>query len=249
MEIPAPELVQLLTPEGERVHHPDYDVDLADDELPRASTATWCSSAASTPRPPRCSGRASSASGRRCSARRPPRSGPAGRCARRLRLPDLPRARRRLVPAASTRSSCSALFRGVTNGGWDPHEQQLRALHDRHRQPEPCTPSATPWACQRDGARRRRSSPTSATARPARATSTRRSSSPSVVQRARRVLLPEQPVGDLRAAGEADPHPAVPARGRLRLPRRPGRRQRRARRPRGHPQAPRRRARGPGPDA
>ena len=28
----GPELVQLLTPEGERVHHPDYDVDLSDDE-------------------------------------------------------------------------------------------------------------------------------------------------------------------------------------------------------------------------
>src|SRR5690606_20784690 len=29
----GPELVQLLTPEGERVHHPDYDVDLGADEL------------------------------------------------------------------------------------------------------------------------------------------------------------------------------------------------------------------------
>ncbi len=28
----GPELVQLLTPEGERVHHPDYDVDFTDDE-------------------------------------------------------------------------------------------------------------------------------------------------------------------------------------------------------------------------
>jgi 2-oxoisovalerate dehydrogenase E1 component alpha subunit len=28
----GPELVQLLTPEGERVHHPDYDVSLTDDE-------------------------------------------------------------------------------------------------------------------------------------------------------------------------------------------------------------------------
>src|SRR3954447_23464961 len=28
----GPELVQLLTPEGERVHHPDYDVDLSDEE-------------------------------------------------------------------------------------------------------------------------------------------------------------------------------------------------------------------------
>ena len=29
----GPELVQLLTPEGERVHHPEYDVDLTPDEL------------------------------------------------------------------------------------------------------------------------------------------------------------------------------------------------------------------------
>ncbi len=28
----GPELVQLLTPEGERVHHPDYDIDLSDDD-------------------------------------------------------------------------------------------------------------------------------------------------------------------------------------------------------------------------
>src|SRR5262249_51241128 len=45
---------------------------------------------------------------------------------------------------------------------------------------------------------------------------------------ARRVLLPEQPVGHLRAAGEAEPHPAVPAGPRVRLPRASGRRQRRA---------------------
>jgi len=29
----GPELIQLLTPEGERVHHPDYDVDLTPDQL------------------------------------------------------------------------------------------------------------------------------------------------------------------------------------------------------------------------
>ena len=29
----GPELIQLLTPEGERVHHPEYDVDLTPDEL------------------------------------------------------------------------------------------------------------------------------------------------------------------------------------------------------------------------
>src|SRR6476660_6705974 len=28
----GPELVQLLTPEGERVHHPDYDIDLSDED-------------------------------------------------------------------------------------------------------------------------------------------------------------------------------------------------------------------------
>ncbi|MBW3648587.1 MAG: pyruvate dehydrogenase (acetyl-transferring) E1 component subunit alpha, partial [Actinobacteria bacterium] len=29
---PGAELVQLLTPEGERVHHPDYDVDFTDEQ-------------------------------------------------------------------------------------------------------------------------------------------------------------------------------------------------------------------------
>ena len=29
----GPELVQLLTPEGERVHHPEYDVDLTPEQL------------------------------------------------------------------------------------------------------------------------------------------------------------------------------------------------------------------------
>ncbi|MGV9539612.1 pyruvate dehydrogenase (acetyl-transferring) E1 component subunit alpha, partial [Streptosporangium sandarakinum] len=28
-----PELVQLLTPEGERVEHPDYDIDLTPEEV------------------------------------------------------------------------------------------------------------------------------------------------------------------------------------------------------------------------
>ena len=49
-----------------------------------------------------------------------------------------------------------------------------------------------------------------------------------------RLLLPEQPVGDLRADRAAVPDPAVPAGRRLRLPRRAGGRQRRARRARRH---------------
>ena len=53
-----------------------------------------------------------------------------------------------------------------------------------------------------------------------------------LVQRARRVLLLEQPVGDLRAQRAPVPSPALPAGGRLRLPRGPGRRERRARRAR-----------------
>ena len=31
----GPELIQLLTPEGERVHHPEYDVDLTPEDLQR----------------------------------------------------------------------------------------------------------------------------------------------------------------------------------------------------------------------
>ena len=43
----GPELVQLLTPEGERVEHPEFSFGdgLRDDELPSwsaASSATWC---------------------------------------------------------------------------------------------------------------------------------------------------------------------------------------------------------------
>lgn len=47
------------------------------------------------------------------------------------------------------------------------------------------------------------------------------------LQRPRGVLLPEQPVGDLRAHRAPDARAAVPARRRLRLPGRPRRRQRR----------------------
>ena len=63
-----------------------------------------------------------------------------------------------------------------------------------------------------------------------------------------RVLLPEQPVGDLRADRAADPDPALPARARLRLPRRPRRRQRRARDVRRHAGRAAAGPRRPGPD-
>ena len=178
------ELVQLLTPEGERVHHPDYDVDLTDARLPRRCTAT-----SSLVRRVDLEATALQRQGELGPVGQPAR--PGGRAGRvrpgagagRLRVPDLPRARRRARPAASTRSSLLGLFRGVTNGGWDPQRAQLRALHDRHRQPVPARGRlrdgradgrGRPGDADRTPAR---SSRTSATARPARATSTRRSSS------------------------------------------------------------------------
>ena len=30
---PEPDMVQLLTPEGQRVEHPDYSLDISDDEI------------------------------------------------------------------------------------------------------------------------------------------------------------------------------------------------------------------------
>ena len=183
---PSP-LVQLLTPEGERVEHPDYAFDLTDERAPRRSTATWCWSGASTPRPPPCSGRASWASGPRCSARRPRRSAPAARCATQdyafptyrehgvawcRGVDPLHAARpvpRRRTTAAGTRTSTTST--------------STRSSSARR----PCTPPATRWASSAtavgtatDG---RASSPTSATAPPARATSTRRSSSPASTTR------------------------------------------------------------------
>ena len=224
-----PPLVQLLTPEGERVEHPDYAVDLTDDELRGALPRP-------RPGPPgrRRGDRAAAAGraghlGQRCSARRPPRSAPAGRCAAgRLAFPTYrehgvawcrgvdPLQPARPVPRRQPRRL-------------GPERAQLPPLHDRHRRADACTRPATRWACSSDGAesarhrllRRRRDQP----GRRQRGVHLRQR-----LQRAGRLLLPEQPVGDLRAARAADPHPALPAGRRLRLPRRPGRRQRRARR-------------------
>ena len=203
-----------------------------------ASTATSSWSASSTPRRPPCSARASWASGPACSARRRRRSAPAGRCARRT-WPSRPTASTASsTAAASTRScrwACSAASTRAAGTRTSSSSTCTRSSSARR----PCTPPATPWA-----------SPW--TAGPARddgeaviayfgdgATSQGDVNEAFIwaerLQRADRLLLPEQPVRDLRAAGAADPHPALPAGGRLRLPRRTGRRQRRARHVRGHP--------------
>ena len=75
---PDDSFVQLLTPEGERVDHPDFPLTLSDDEFDRC-IATSCSCDGSMPKPPPCNGRASSVCGRSRWARKPRKWAPAAR--------------------------------------------------------------------------------------------------------------------------------------------------------------------------
>jgi 2-oxoisovalerate dehydrogenase E1 component alpha subunit len=124
VEIPAPQLVQLLTPEGERVHHPDYDVDLTDDEYRglyrdlvlvrridveatalqrQGELGLWASLLGQEA--------AQVGSGRALAAR------------------DFAFPTYREHGVAYTRGvdplKLLALFRGVSNGGWDPNEKNF----------------------------------------------------------------------------------------------------------------------------
>ena len=120
------------------------------------------------------------------------------------------------------------LYRGVSHGGWAPEEHKFH-LYTIVIGAQTLHATGYAMGIQRDGAdrsearhrvlRRRRHQP----GRRERGVRIRIG-----VQRTDRLLLPEQPVGDLRAAGEAEPHPALPAGPRVRLPRSSGRRQRRA---------------------
>ena len=124
----GPEMVQLLTPEGERVSHPDYDQyvdDLTAEELrgfyrdlvlirridAEATALQRQGELGIWAQPARPGGRA---------GRLRPRAAPAG-----LRLPDLPRARRRLVPRASTRSTCSACSAASTTAAGTRNENNF----------------------------------------------------------------------------------------------------------------------------
>ena len=146
-------------------------------------------------------------------------------------VPDLPRARRALLPRHRPDHAARPVPRrgpGRLGPATSSSSTCTRSSSARRR----CTRPATPWASAMDGkVGGDDSEAVIAYFGDGATTPGRRQRGVHLgqrVQRADRVLLPEQPVRDLRAAGAADPRPAVPARGRLRLPRRPGRRQRRA---------------------
>ena len=121
-----------------------------------------------------------------------------------LRLPDLPRARRRLVP----RHRPAAAARPVPRrrpGRLGPQRRQLRPLHDRDRRADPARHRLRDGHAARRRRRHRRPGPRRRRGRLLR----RRREQPGrrqrgvhlrrLLQRPGRVLLPEQPVGDLRA--------------------------------------------------
>jgi 2-oxoisovalerate dehydrogenase E1 component alpha subunit len=120
----GPELVQLLTPEGERVHHPDYDVDLTPDEL-RAlyrdlvlvrrvdAEATALQRQGELGLWAQLLGQEAAQVGSGCA----------------LRPDDFAFPTYREHGVAWTRDvdplQLLGLFRGVTNGGWDPHDHNF----------------------------------------------------------------------------------------------------------------------------
>ena len=108
------ELVQLLTPDGERIERAlrlqrhGVLASTSPTTSSAACTAIWCSPGGWTPRPPPCSARASWACGPPCSARRRRRSAPAARCGRRTWSSPPTASTACSTAAGSTRPSCSA---------------------------------------------------------------------------------------------------------------------------------------------
>ena len=187
----GPDMVQLLTPEGERVanaaaaDYAQYVEDLTDEDLRglyrdlvlirrvdteatalqrQGELGIWASPAR---------------------ARRPPRSAPAARMQPAgLRLPDLPRARRRLVPRRRPAQPARPLPRRQPRR-LGPEREELPPLHDRHRRADAARHRLCDGHPARRGRRHRRPRPRRRRHRllrrrrdRARATSTSRSSSP-----------------------------------------------------------------------
>lgn len=170
-------------------------------------------------------------------------AGPGGRPGRfrprdatgRLRLPHLPRARRGLVPRRRPAEPARHVPRCEPRR-LGPEREELPPVHHRDRRADPARHRIRDGHHQ--GRRRRRGD----------RVLRRRRLQPGRCQRglhlrlglqlAGGLLLPEQPVGDLRAHHHPDQDPAVPPGLGLRLPGHPGRRQRRAGLPRGDPLGP-----------
>ena len=138
-------------------------------------TAAWCSGAVSTPRPPRSPGRAASRSTRPRAARTPARSARRWRCATRTgcspptatRSRPHPRRARRRGPHPAARRLALRLrpLRAPGRAAVHPAGHQHAARRrPRARRPAQGARTRSRWRC-------------SATARPARATPTRRSTS------------------------------------------------------------------------
>ena len=117
-------LVQLLTPAGQRIGPPRLRRPGRAPRRRRPACAVprhGAGRAGSTTRRPRCSARASSPCSRSALGQEAAQIG-SGRAlaAAGPRVPELPRARRRATPAASTSADVLRLFRGIDHGGWDP---------------------------------------------------------------------------------------------------------------------------------
>ena len=128
-------------------------------------------------------------------------------------LPDLPRARRCSTAGASTRSCRSACSAASTTAAGTRTSSSSTCTRSSSAR-RPCTRPATPWASPWTAGRRDDGEARHRLLRRRRHQPGRRQRGVRLgqrLQRAGRVLLPEQPVGDLRAARAADPRPAVPA--------------------------------------
>ena len=212
-----PELVQLLTPEGERVDSaPRTTIPrrLHRRGVPRALPRPGRWSASSTPRRPPCSARASWASGPACSARRPPRSAPAGRCAPQdMAFPTYREHGVALLPGHRPDHAARPVPRRRP-GRLGPERVQVQPVHDRHRRADPARDRLRHGHHHGRQDRHRRRRGGDRLLRRRRDQPGRRQRGVRLgqrLQRAGRVLLPEQPVRDLRAARAADPDPALPA--------------------------------------
>ena len=215
---PEPDLVQLLTPEGRARRAPGLP---AVDQRRRDRRAV----PRPRPRPPhRHRGNRAAAPGGARALGQPAR--PGGRADRRRTraapaghgVPDLPRARRRLVPRGRSADAAGALPRHEPRR-LGPGLEQLQPLYDRDRRADP----ARRGLC--DGGRP--ATGRSAPANPERDTavitffgdgaSSQGDVNEAFVwagggQPAGRLLLPEQPVGDQRTGHHAEPGAAVPTR-------------------------------------